>query len=103
MCMGSVEFTARAGLITDMGYFNSDLIDPMKKPSIFPIINEMAEGLDEYKAGLAVIGTMILPFDDSMPVPETIADLPREAAEYRAVGKMPNYMSMIIMRLLPIP
>lgn len=102
MCMGSVEFTVKAGTITDMGYFNADLIDPRKKPSNFPWINEIAEGSDKYKAGLAVIAAKITPHEDEMIIPQNLAALEREPAQYVAAGKMPNFMSMMIMRLEPM-
>lgn len=102
MCMGSVEFTAKAGTITDMGYFNADLIDPRKKPSSLPWVNEIAEDRDEYKAGLAVIAAKITPHNEAMLIPEKLAGLKREPAQYKAAGKMPNFMSMMIMRLEPM-
>ena len=101
-CMGTVEFEVKPGVITDLGYLLMDQADRIKKPSPFPEVRELVDGHGIYKAGVAITETVLLPMTDNMPVPQMIADWPREAPTLQAVGKMPNYFSTFVTRLGPI-
>lgn len=62
----------------------------------------------EVKAGqITDLGTVaagtIVPFQDGMEIDDRIKDWPRETADLRAVGKIPNYFGITIMRIPPIP
>lgn len=102
-CMGTVEFEVQAGLITDMGYMVMDLADGMKSQTPFPDIDAVVKGHGTYKSPVTFMATAIRPYTDDMSIPETLENLPRTPAKYQAVGKMPNYFSMMVTRLAPMP
>lgn len=82
-CMGSVGFTAKPGIITDLG---TSLIALGSEPSPFPEL--VAE------AGLGRVARMdyhlfaatIRPPSEKDPVPPMLAKLPRQPVQFRAIG-----------------
>lgn len=99
LCLGSVRFEAKPGVITDMGSY---LTVPDDKPS--PIAETAREvrgrRIDQSAFTVAVL---LRPVSETMPVPESLAALPRAAAEYRAQSPFPNYFGVPVNRLSPIP
>jgi hypothetical protein len=97
MCMGTVQFGAKEGVITDLGYLLTAREDkPIK-------VVELA-GYERDAGGdvASMAMTVRLP-SSSMPVPETLQSLPRTNANYRAFGPFPNYFASMIDRMAPVP
>lgn len=89
MCMGSVSFEAKPGQITDMGQFL--LLPPEEE------LSEDGRALPG-QTSMAIVPAAG-PF--RMPAPfETATVVP---AEYRAAGKIPNFLKVDIDRLTPMP
>ena len=96
MCMGSVQFDAAAGTITDMGTIH------------YPIAEARGDktkagwnGLTPGKGGLTSM--RVEPADSSTYVPARLASLPRVQASYRAAGKVDNFFGVMIDRLTALP
>ena len=101
-CMGSVEFEAKAGVITDLGNFltvaSLQGIEPVSEPP------EM-KGSD---AG--IFSKDQLPFLASLQgneltygLPAELASYPSERADFRAARKRDNFFGITISRMPPIP
>jgi hypothetical protein len=91
-CMGSVTFDAEAGKVTDLGTMTIDLSNagpPEKGDSSSPRVAAYAMALE--------------PVKDSTAVDPRVKSLPRNIADLRAAGKMPNYFGIAISRLPAIP
>lgn len=96
LCMGSVEFDAAAGTITDMGTMRYPIAEALRdkaKPSW--------NGLTPGKGGLTAM--RVEPADASVHVPAKLAGLPRVTASYRAAGKMNNFFGVMVNRLTALP
>lgn len=96
LCMGTVQFDAAPGTITDMGTIH------------YPLVSSVAEGnvaswngLTPGRGGLTAM--RVEPADSSVHVPAKLAELPRVAADYRASGKMNNFFGLMVERLTPLP
>jgi hypothetical protein len=87
LCLGTVKFEAKPGVITDLGYIDWH---PNKR---WPMIPPRGEH--------KMIG--VRPYEDGMPVPTTLANLPRVAGDWRAVAWFPNYFRSLIDRIEPVP
>jgi len=99
LCMGSVKFEAKAGVITDLGTFLVARDDvPSTIPELAGIVHQRKIFPDFYWWHMAVR----LPTED-LPVPDALKGLPRALADYRAVGKFPNYFGTFVDRMEPIP
>jgi hypothetical protein len=91
-CMGSVTFVVEAGKIVDLGSMVPDPANmdaPIKGDSSSPRTFAYALAL--------------LPPDSSTPVDPRIVSFPRIAANFRATGKVSNYMGIGISRLPAMP
>lgn len=99
MCLGTVQFEAKAGTITDMG---TVLMARDDQPSPFP---ELAGQVRNKRIDLAPLplDLAVRPYTESMIIPDTLASFPREAAVYRARSAFPNYFGAPIDRLAPLP
>lgn len=98
MCMGTVSFDADAGSVVDLGTLliagedgKSDLAEfaPYEAPEY---IRRKAL---PFKMGIR------LP-DAGDPAPALFADTPTVVADYRAAGPVPNFMGMLVNRMVPI-
>lgn len=96
LCMGSVQFEAVAGTITDMGtmrYPKSEALRDKVDPSW--------NGLTPGKGGLTVM--RVEPADAHTYVPPALASLPRVSATYGAAGKVDNFFGVMVDRLTALP
>ena len=99
MCMGTVRFEAKPGLITDMGTVLAAMDD---RPTDVPELAAHVRGKDLGSTPTPfVMG--LRPYSTDMEIPQTLSDLPRVAADYHAVGRFPNYFGTPIDRLVPVP
>lgn len=81
-CMGTLKFAVAAGAITDLGTWQF-IAGTSEDPTI-------------------TNGHTIVPYAVDMSVDPRIASFPRKAAEYHAVGHLPNVRGVMIDRLRPI-
>jgi hypothetical protein len=91
-CMGSVQFEAGAGTITDLGTLGADpagMEPPVKNDSSAP---------RTFAFALALI-----PAGADAPLDPRLAALPRTPAKLRAAGKMANYWGIAVSRLPAVP
>jgi hypothetical protein len=98
LCLGTVQFEAKAGVITDLGTL---LLARDDKPSPFPELAGQVRGKSLDIAPLPV-DVAIVPYAQTMTVPDVLANLPRQTAVYRAYGSFPNYFGAPIDRLAPL-
>jgi hypothetical protein len=91
-CMGSVQFDAAAGTITDLGTLGAD---PAGMPP--PVKN------DSSAPRTFAFALTLVPADAETPVDPRLTSLPRTLAGLRAAGKMANYWGIAISRLPAIP
>jgi hypothetical protein len=57
----------------------------------------------EYRTAPALVAAAIRPPAPGMPVPGELGKATLVPADYRAVGKFPNYFRTMISRLTPVP
>jgi hypothetical protein len=99
LCMGSVKFEAKAGVLTDLGQLLAARNDkPTAVPELANIVQQKVLSDD-----LIWIVMALRPATDATTVPEPLKGLPRVPAEYHAVNKFPNYFGAFADRLAPIP
>jgi hypothetical protein len=99
MCMGTVRFEAKAGVITDLGTI---LAAPDDTPTDVPELAAHVRGKDLGSVPRPfVMG--LRPYSADMEIPQALSNLPRVAADYHAVGRFPNYFGTPIDRLAPVP
>ena len=96
LCMGSVQFEAAPGKITDLGTFRYPLNEALRD-KVKPSWNGLTPG----KGGLTAM--RVEPMRAADPVPASLATMPREAAAYRAAGKIDNFFGVQIERLTALP
>lgn len=103
MCLGTVQFTVKPGVVTDMGMIVSDIADRYDEPSKYPEVWERVKDHGTYRTGFFYVSSALRPHKDEMSVPDVIKDLERVPADYTAMGKMPVYFSTMVDRLAPVP
>jgi hypothetical protein len=98
MCMGTVKFDAKPGVLTDLGFVLAARDD---KPTTIPELAAIVHGKDmDYDPVL--IRMAVRPPTPDLAVPPQLAALPRVLADYRAQDRFPNYFGGTIDRLAPI-
>ncbi|MGE8141937.1 hypothetical protein ACQKOE_08180 [Novosphingobium sp. NPDC080210] len=104
MCMGTVRFEVKPGVITDLGNFLVAAPDSVKG---WDVVSVEAWKRAEEKA--AKKGEPVEAPVQQRPklafggVPETLKDLPVVQAEFHAHGKLNNYYALMFTRMPPIP
>lgn len=100
LCLGTVGFSAPAGVVTDLGYFMGDMAH---RPS--PI----AELRDETGLGpssmtpMAPIAATVRPVRPDSSVPDALRGKALRPADYRAIGRFVEPRASSINRLGPVP
>ena len=100
MCMGTVRFPARAGMITDLGHV---LIDDVASVSPLPELAPFTGRGARINGAILLMVSTVRPYAEGDSVPELLRALPRVPAELRAVGKFPNRFAASVNRMAPIP
>jgi hypothetical protein len=96
LCMGTVKFDARPGVLTDLGTI---LNVPDDEPTTIPELSGVVTGRP---IGHSAETVAIRPASESSAdVPRT-ESIPRVLANYRAVPPFPNYAGARISRLAPL-
>lgn len=98
MCMGTVSFDAKGGVVTDLGTI---LIAPEDGKSKIPELSGIEA--PEYIRRKALPYVMsVRPAEAGDAVPEAVVADAVAPASYRTADKIPNFMGMLINRMLPI-
>lgn len=100
LCMGTLRFEARAGVVNDLGFLLGAIEDsPTQLPELAPFTGSPA--WTHTAPALAIM--TVRPASEVMEVPAALQPLPLTRAEYRAVAKFPNYFRTMINRVPPVP
>jgi hypothetical protein len=100
LCMGTVRFEARGGVVNDLGYLLGAVEDfPTQIPELAPFTGSPA--WTHTPPFMTIMS--VRPAADGMEVPAALSALPLVRTEYRAVAKFPNYLRTTINRIPPIP
>jgi hypothetical protein len=91
-CMGSVTFTAEAGKIVDLGSISFDSENYKR-----------SEKGDSSSPIVAAYAFTLLPATNDAPIDPRVASFPRAMADFRAAGKVANYMGIAVSRIPAIP
>lgn len=99
LCMGTVKFEVKPGVLTDLGAVLNARDD---EPTDIP---ELAHVVTGHSLGFPILAdaVAIRPAASATPLPESLRALPIVPAEYRAVVAYPNYFGTPIGRLAPLP
>lgn len=97
-CLGTVQFEAKAGIMTDMGALYADKVHG-ESPE--PYLEDNL-GKSMFNYGF-ILGQALVPATDATPVLAGLRSLPRVAAEYHAVGLFREPGAGSINRLAPVP
>lgn len=97
LCMGTVRFEARPGIVTDLG---TVLLALDNQPTDIPELKNLVSGKEN---GLSFTNLIaIRPAPASTPPPAALAALQPAPADYRAMPAFPNYPAAALSRLAPL-
>jgi len=99
LCMGTVKFEDRAGVVTDLGALLVARDDqPTDIPELSNVVSGKRRGFGAWPPQIAIrVATK------QMEMPPGLGESRVVAAEYEPVGALPNYIGAAISRLAPIP
>jgi hypothetical protein len=98
MCLGTVGFSAPAGVVTDLGYFMGDRVH---KKSPLP---ELESDLGPSSTAIFFpLGATVRPVRPDSSVPEALRGATIRPADYRAIGRFVEPRAVTINRLAPVP
>ena len=97
-CLGTVSFSAPAGIITNVGSLYADKVH---KKSPIPYLEDNL-GAQMFQYGF-IFGEALVPPDGATPIPEILRALPVEPAQFEIVGQYFGVGAANINRLAPIP
>jgi hypothetical protein len=98
MCMGTVKFEAKAGVVTDIGLL---LMTRDDEPTTIPELASHVRGKSiDVSPWPIVLG--LRPYSAGMTIPEGLNHLPRVKADFRTVGWFQNYFGASVDRLAPV-
>lgn len=100
LCMGTVRFEAKAGVITDLGHLATDRVD---QRSTIPELRDVTGRGGRVNGLLFLLVATIRPDAETASVPATLRNLPRVPADFRAFGKFVNRIAETVNRMAPIP
>lgn len=99
MCMGTVQFRAEVGMITNLGALRFPFLEAIKQAkSSGGVRPRTALDLPDGKTSM-----MIEPAVAGAPVDSRIGHYPVKPATYRPAGKMPNWYGIEVDRLSAMP
>jgi hypothetical protein len=98
LCLGTVKFEAKPGVVTDLGaILTADDDKPTAIPELSKAVSGKARGFGPVPQTVAV-----RPASAASEMPDALKALPLVPADYRAVGPYPNYIGARIGRLAPL-
>jgi len=98
LCMGTVKFEVKPGVVTDLGAILNARDD---EPTDIPELSHVVLGKSN-STGEVLYDIAIRPSTPASEIPEALRTLPVVAADYRAVSPFPNYAGATISRLVPL-
>ena len=99
LCMGTVKFEAKPGVITDLGTI---VTARDNEPTSIPELSGMVVGKGIDTDTIVEIAA-VRPATATTEKPKSIESAPLVSADYQAVGAFPNYLSGPLSRLAPLP
>jgi len=99
LCMGTVKFEAKPGMITDLG---AVVIAHDDHPTDIPELAKIVSGKDR-GFGSYLLVVAVRPVTSAMETPEGLKALPIVTADYSAVDAFPNFLGGRLSRLAPLP
>jgi hypothetical protein len=100
MCLGTVGFSARPGVVTDLGQFVADTVHEVS--AIPELRAESGFGPSIYGYRI-LIGATVRPARPGLTIPAALRGAEIRPADYHAVGKFLDPGAMAINRLAPVP
>lgn len=97
-CLGTVQFEAKPGIITDMGALYADKVHG--ESSEPHLEDNLGKSMFSYSL---ILGQALVPATTTTPVIPSLQSLPRVAADYQAVGLFREPGAASINRLAPVP
>lgn len=99
-CLGSYQFDAVAGQITDLGTI---YMAPENGSSSWAALANLRSSPDVEARGYTVADAMaVYPWDSAMSVPATVASLPKVAAVFLIAKRFGNDQGKLLNRALPL-
>ena len=99
LCMGTVKFEAKPGVVTDLGAILVSRDDrPTDVPEFANVVSGKPRGFGDAPPVVAV-----RPAGAQAQMPDGLAQIKVIAAAYSPVGSLPNYIGARISRLAPMP
>jgi hypothetical protein len=99
-CLGTVQFTVAAGQLADGGTFFGEMASkPSAEPELAAVTNRGAMAQLDF----ASMAGAVRPYRQDDPVPPSLAALPRNPADYRAVGAFVLREALLVNYLAPVP
>lgn len=99
-CLGSYQFEAPAGRITDMGIV---YIGPENGTSPWGVLARLRSSVDIEDTGYTVADALaVFPWKAGMSVPGQVDALPREPAVYGPAPRLGNHYGKLLNRALPL-
>lgn len=100
VCMGTIAFDAKPGVITDVGSVNATMADPLISPGML----SKAEPADaeNLRSGEMTMMRWTLP-NASLPVDARLGAYKVVPASFRPAGPVPNYYGVQVDRMTAIP
>ena len=99
LCMGTVKFEARPGVVTDLGKILATRDD---FPTAIPELTVIVTAKPSEVVGWLPYDVAILPAVGSTRVHAALAALPHMPADYHAMPPYPNYAGANLGRLVPV-
>jgi hypothetical protein len=99
LCMGTVAFDAKPGVLTDLGTL---LTAPDDEPTTIPELAKLVSGKPR-GFGVVPLDVAIRVATPVTQIPEQLKEIPRVVADYRPFDAFPNYVGAPVARLAPIP
>jgi hypothetical protein len=99
-CLGSYQFEAAAGRITDLG---TVYIGPENGTSPWAVLARLRSSPDIEDTPYTVADAVaVYPFKEGMDVPQSLAALPGEAAAWLPAPRFGNHYGRLVNKALPL-
>jgi hypothetical protein len=100
LCLGTVGFTARPGVVTDLGTFLGDTVE---RVSSIPELRAESGFGQSTTSIFRLLGAAIRPPVPGIPVLDLLRNADVRPVEYRAIGRFVEPRALAVNRLPPIP
>ena len=98
-CLGTVGFSAPAGVVTDLGHFLGDMVH---RTSVIPELSAESGFGPSVNSYMVLLGGTVRPAPAGLSVPEGLQSATIRRAEYHAVGRFVEHAATQINRLAPV-